>query len=123
MDAQELLAADAQAPATSAPATPRIASPFTKSAAKAAISNVATRAIEAHPGDRRAARVEVALTQAPGFTCDVDTVAVLGVNADGTPNEVPSALHGFLTPGTPGEPCTGRYGIPTGEVCPGHIRA
>lgn len=104
--------------AVSAPARPVIASPFTAAKVAAAkVANVATRAIANHPGDRRGARIEVAMSQEPLFTCTVDTVATL---ADGS--TVPTALHGFLTPYAAGAPCTGTFGIAKGESCPGVIR-
>ena len=106
------------APVQSAPVTARIASPFAKTGTVAGPLSVGARAIAAHPNDRRQARVQVAISREPLWTCTVDTTATL---SDGT--EVPSALHGFLTEQTAGAPCPGVYGVSKGTACPGTIRA
>jgi hypothetical protein len=101
---------------TSAPAAPRVASPFTATKGGAAV-NVATEAMRLYPHDRAAQRAAIAVTMAPGFTCSVDTTATL---ADGT--EVPSALHGFTVRKDSGTPCAGIRGLAKDTACPGVIR-
>ena len=104
------------APVASAPAAPVVASPFAGTASGAA-STVATTARKAFPGDLAAQRASIAVSLAPRFTCTVDTTATY---PDGT--TVPSALHGFTTAHTTGDPCPGVKGLGKGEPCPGTIR-
>lgn len=104
--------------ATVAPTVAKIASPFAKAGTKAAGPiTIADRARTAHPQDRHAQRVMIALSREPGFTCNVDTVAIM---SDGS--EVPAALHGYTVAKTSGEPCPGVSGLAKGTACPGQVR-
>jgi hypothetical protein len=104
------------APVASAPAAPRVASPFTATATGTS-SSVVAEAMRLYPGDRGAQRAHVAVSMADGLTCSIDTTATL---ADGT--TVPSALHGFTVHKAPGTACPGVRGIAKDATCPGVIR-
>jgi hypothetical protein len=100
----------------SAPAAPRVASPFATTGTAAAPSIVG-EAMRLYPADRGAQRAHIAVSMADGLTCTVDTTATL---ADGS--TVPSALHGFTVRKDAGTACPGVRGVGKGTACPGVIR-
>lgn len=104
-------------PATSAPVIGKAASPFETAAATAAgPASPATVAKALYPGDQGAQRRYIATLMLPGWSCDIDTTAPV----DGA--DVPSALHGYVTHNTTGEPCKSVSGLPRGTACPGKVR-
>ena len=107
--------ATATAPAQSAPAIGRAASPFAASAV-AGTASPATEAKRLYPRDQGMQRRYVATLMLPQWTCDVDTTTTVG---DDT---VPTALHGFLTAHETGSACPGLSGLPRGTACPGKVR-
>ena len=111
-------AGETPAPATSAPAAGRIASPLTRVSGGTGKADTRPETVRYAVAtfSMADARTFIASQDVPGYSC---TERATYAAADGS--TVEGALHGFVTPRAAGVACPGLAGLAKGTACKGTI--